>query len=273
MSVEQRWQTPPDLRSSLLRPLNELKSHGFDTLLQNLFGDLKPLFKRFTRTRWAATQQTLEEIVSTVAERMPEFSELQDCFREVRGCWAASGGTRRQACVWAHPDALFRSGIRPSLDLAFGEVVGSHGPARSPTQELLEAVHLHLVKEYVTRLCKRRLVLKTAEQQQQLAGLVQANAQHIQQFCTQSGSRATWLHHALPTLAEIIRLQDPSAIKIEVATYATLYPDFSKGHLSAILAIKGNLSSSDAKSIRSILDINTGAHEPSKALFSLIKVG
>ncbi|MXQ87457.1 hypothetical protein E5288_WYG000012 [Bos mutus] len=218
-SLEQQWQTPPDLRSSLLRPLNELKSHGFDTLLQSLFGDLKPLFKRFTQTRWAAPQQTLEEIVSAVAERMPEFSELQDCFRE----------------------------------------------------ELLEAVHLHLVKEYIARLCKRRLVLKTAEQQQQLAGHVQANAQLIQQFCTQSGSPATWLHDALPTLAEIIRLQDPSAIKIEVATYATLYPDFSKGHLSAILAIKGNLSSSDAKSIRSILDINTGAHEPSKALFSLIK--
>ncbi|KAB0369248.1 hypothetical protein FD755_019253 [Muntiacus reevesi] len=221
MSVEQRWQTPPDLRSSLLSPLNELKSRGFDTLLQSLFGDLKPLFKRFTQTRWAAPQQTLEEIISAVAERMPEFSELQDCFRE----------------------------------------------------ELLEVVHLHLVKEYIARLCKRRLVLKTAEQQQQLAGHVQANAQLIQQFCTQNGSPATWLHHALPTLAEIIRLQDPSAIKIEVATYATWYPDFSKGHLSAILAIKGNLSSSDAKSIRSILDINTGPHEPSKALFSLIKVG
>lgn len=220
-SVEQRWQTPPDLRSSLLSPLNELKSRGFDTLLQSLFGGLKPLFKRFTQTRWAAPQQTLEEIISAVAERMPEFSELQDCFRE----------------------------------------------------ELLEVVHLHLVKEYIARLCKRRLVLKTAEQQQQLAGHVQANAQLIQQFCTQNGSPATWLHHALPTLAEIIRLQDPSAIKIEVATYATWYPDFSKGHLSAILAIKGNLSSSDAKSIRSILDINTGAHEPSKALFSLIKVG
>ncbi|XP_070333872.1 tumor necrosis factor alpha-induced protein 2 [Odocoileus virginianus] len=220
-SVEQKWQTPPDLRSSLLSPLNELKSRGFDTLLQSLFGGLKPLFKRFTQTRWATPQQTLEEIISVVAERMPEFSELQDCFRE----------------------------------------------------ELLEAVHLHLVKEYIARLCKRRLVLKTAEQQQQLAGHVQANAQLIQQFCTQNGSPATWLHHALPTLAEIIRLQDPSAIKIEVATYATWYPDFSKGHLSAILAIKGNLSSSDAKSIRSILDINTGAHEPSKALFSLIKVG
>lgn len=47
----------------------------------------------------------------------------------------------------------------------------------------------------------------------------------------------------------------------------------SKGHLSAILAIKGNLSSSEVKSIRSILDINAGAHEPSKPLFSLINVG
>ncbi|XP_027377512.1 tumor necrosis factor alpha-induced protein 2-like isoform X2 [Bos indicus x Bos taurus] len=175
-SLEQQWQTPPDLRSSLLRPLNELKSHGFDTLLQSLFGDLKPLFKRFTQTRWAAPQQTLEEIVSAVAERMPEFSELQDCFRE----------------------------------------------------ELLEAVHLHLVKEYIARLCKRRLVLQTAEQQQQLAGHVQANAQLIQQFCTQNGSPATWLHDALPRLAEIIRLQDPSAIKIEVASYATSYPDFRR---------------------------------------------
>nr|KAF6503125.1 TNF alpha induced protein 2 [Molossus molossus] len=129
------------------------------------------------------------------------------------------------------------------------------------------------VKEYIVRLSKRRLVLKTAEQQQQLARQVLANANLIQHFCTQSGSPATWLHQALPKLAEIIRLQDPSAIKIEVATYATWYPDFSKGHLSAILAIKGNLSSSEVKSIRSILDVNTGPHESFKSLFSLIKVG
>ncbi|XP_031310242.2 tumor necrosis factor alpha-induced protein 2 [Camelus dromedarius] len=219
--MEQKWQTPQDLLSPLLSPLNELKSRGFDALLQNLFADLKPLFKRFTRTRWAAPVQTLEEIISVVGERLPEFSELHDCFRE----------------------------------------------------ELMEAVHLHLVKEYIIRLSKRRLVLKTAEQQQQLAGHILANAQLIQHFCTQIGSPAAWLHHALPTLAEIIRLQDPSAIKIEVATYATWYPDFSKGHLSAILAIKGNLSNSEVKGIRSILDIDTGAQAPSKSLFSLIKVG
>ncbi|XP_046503756.1 tumor necrosis factor alpha-induced protein 2 [Equus quagga] len=220
-SMEQKWQTSQDLPSHLLGPLSELKSHSFDTLLQNLFGDLKPLFKKFTQTRWAAPTQTLEEIISTVGKRLPEFSELHDCFR----------------------------------------------------QELMEVVHLHLVKEYIIRLSKRRLVLKTAEQQEELAGHILANAQLIQVFCTQNGSPAAWLHHALPTLAEIIRLQDPSAIKIEVATYATSYPDFSKGHLSAILAIKGNLSNSDVKSIRSILDIDMGVHQPFKSLFSLIKVG
>ncbi|XP_008048542.1 tumor necrosis factor alpha-induced protein 2 [Carlito syrichta] len=220
-SMEQRWQVPQDPLSLLLGPLSELKSHGFDVLLQSLFMDLKPLFKRFTQTRWAAPTETLEEIIATVGGRLPEFSELQDCFRE----------------------------------------------------ELMEAVHLHLVKEYIIRLSKRRLVLKTPEQQQQLARHVLANADVIQCFCIQHGSPATWLQPALPTLAEIIRLQDPSAIKIEVATYTTCYPDFSKGHLSAILAIKGNLSSSDVRSIRSILDVNTGVQEPSRSLFALIKVG
>ncbi|XP_032764379.1 tumor necrosis factor alpha-induced protein 2 [Rattus rattus] len=219
-SVEQRWQIPQDSLNRLVEPLKDLKAHGFDTLLQSLFSDLKPLFKKFTQTRWAKPVETLEEIIATVGVSLPEFSELQDCFRE----------------------------------------------------ELMEAVHLHLVKEYIIRLSKRRLVLKTAEQQQQLAKHILANADTIQHFCTENGSTATWLHAALPTISEIIRLQDPSAIKIEVATYATWYPDFSKGHLNAILAIKGNLPSSEVRSIRNILDINTGVQELSRPLFSLIKV-
>ncbi|XP_006988026.1 tumor necrosis factor alpha-induced protein 2 [Peromyscus maniculatus bairdii] len=220
-SVEQKWQIPQDTLNHMLDPLKDLKAHGFDTLLQSLFSDLKPLFKKFTQTRWATPVETLEEIIATVGIRLPEFSELKDCFQE----------------------------------------------------ELMGAVHLHLVKEYIIRLSKRRVVLKTEEQQQQLARHILANADVIQHFCTQNGSNATWLNQALPRLAEIIHLQDSNAIKIEVATYATLYPDFSKGHLNAILAIKGNLLSSEVRSIRNILDINTGVQEPSRPLFSLIKVG
>lgn len=39
--MDQKWQTPQDLPSHLLSPLDELKSHGVDTLLQSLFGALK----------------------------------------------------------------------------------------------------------------------------------------------------------------------------------------------------------------------------------------
>ncbi|XP_045679562.1 tumor necrosis factor alpha-induced protein 2 [Phyllostomus hastatus] len=214
--IEQNQQTPQDL----LGYLNELKSHGFHTLLQSLVERLQPLFKHFSHTRWAASEKTMENIVRTVEDALPEFSGLRDCFRE----------------------------------------------------ELMELVHRHLVKEYIVQLSKRRLVLKTAEQQRQLSGQILANADLIQCFCTEHGSLATWLHQALPTLAEILRLQDTNAIKMEVATYATLYPDFSKGHLSAILAIKGNLSNSEVKSIRSILDVSAGAHGPCKSLFSLINI-
>lgn len=121
-------------------------------------------------------------------------------------------GTRGQMRVCAHPNAPFCSGILPPWTLASREVLGSHGPARSPTQELLEVVHLHLVKEYIARLCKRRLVLKTAEQQQQLAGHVQANAQLIQQFCTQNVSTPPTCHGGgLPSCSKLFTgLDSPS---------------------------------------------------------------
>lgn len=39
--MEQRWQIPHDSLNRLVEPLKDLKAHGFDALLQNLFSDLK----------------------------------------------------------------------------------------------------------------------------------------------------------------------------------------------------------------------------------------
>ncbi|XP_049646428.1 tumor necrosis factor alpha-induced protein 2 [Suncus etruscus] len=220
-ALEQQWQVPHDLQSFQLRPLNELKNHGFDALLQGLFRDLHPLFKRLFQSHKFVSSETLEEIIAAVDKVLPEFSGLRASLRE----------------------------------------------------ELLELVHRHLVTEFILRLTKRRLVLKMVEQQLELAAQILASSNLIQNFCTQNGSHAEWLQQALPSLAEIIRLQDLNAIKISVATYATYYPDFSKGHLNAILAIKGNLQGSEVKSIRSILDVSSDTQEPSKPLFSLIKLG
>ncbi|XP_068959862.1 tumor necrosis factor alpha-induced protein 2 isoform X2 [Petaurus breviceps papuanus] len=138
-------------------------------------------------------------------------------------------------------------------------------------EDIMEAIHLYLVKEYIIRLSKKRIGLRTADLQLNLSRKILMDAENIQSFCAQNGSPATWLEPALPTLAEIIRLQDISAIKIEVATFASRFPDFSKGHLGAILTIKENLSNSEIKSIKGILDVSTLLTDSSKSLFSLIK--
>uniref|UniRef100_A0A8C8S6B8 TNF alpha induced protein 2 n=1 Tax=Pelusios castaneus TaxID=367368 RepID=A0A8C8S6B8_9SAUR len=139
-------------------------------------------------------------------------------------------------------------------------------------QDIVEKIHGHLVKEYIVRLMKKKVSLKTPELQQNLSKLILANSSQLQCFCTEEGSKATWLDSVLPKLAEIIRLQDSSAIKIEVATLANKYPDISKRHLSAILYIKGNLPNNEVKSILSILDVSPQPSTSYEPLFSDIKV-
>ncbi|XP_043837514.1 tumor necrosis factor alpha-induced protein 2 [Dromiciops gliroides] len=203
----------------IFHPLCEIEQSSFNILLQDLFVELKPLFKRLTQTRWAAHEETVAEIIKITRNCLPEFKALRKRYQE----------------------------------------------------DIMEAIHLFLVKEYIIRLSKKRLVLRTADLQLNLAQQIMMDAKNIQCFCAQNESPATWLEPALPTLAEIIRLQDTSAIKIEVATFASHFPDFSKGHLGAILTIKGNLSNSEIKGIKSILDVSTSLTDSSKSLFSLIK--
>ncbi|XP_008934801.1 PREDICTED: tumor necrosis factor alpha-induced protein 2-like, partial [Merops nubicus] len=137
---------------------------------------------------------------------------------------------------------------------------------------IIEKIHARLVKEYIVRLLKRKISLKTPAQQQNLAQHISKNAADLEAFCTSNGSQATWLNSALPKLAEIIRLQDLGAIKIEVATLATTYPDIRKRHLEAFLYIKANLSRSELKSILGYLADSTASTPPGAPLFSSINM-
>ncbi|KAL8168918.1 UNVERIFIED_CONTAM: hypothetical protein K2H54_024384 [Gekko kuhli] len=134
-------------------------------------------------------------------------------------------------------------------------------------QAITEKIHLHLVREHIARLVKKKVSLKSAEQQSDLAKAIRNNASILRTFCTENGSSATWLDPVLPSLAEIIKLQDTNAIMVEVGGLASRYPDISKKHLAAILYFKGNLSSSDTKGILSVLDIHLNSTLPPTSLF------
>ncbi|XP_061468219.1 tumor necrosis factor alpha-induced protein 2 [Rhineura floridana] len=139
-------------------------------------------------------------------------------------------------------------------------------------QAIMGKIHLYLVQEHIARVMRKKVSLRTPELQNNLSELIRKNASILCTFCTENGSNAKWLDFALPSLAEIIKLQDTAAIMVEVGVLASKYPDVSKKHLSAILYIKGNLSSSETRSILSVLDIGVNATLPPMSLFSTIRV-
>ncbi|XP_053882966.1 tumor necrosis factor alpha-induced protein 2 [Malaclemys terrapin pileata] len=207
-------------RLKILGTLSEIENIGYDVLLQDLFLELKTIFRKFTQSKWLSGNETMDEIIQATSNHLSEFKTLRDPFY----------------------------------------------------QGIMEKIHGHLVKEYIVRLMKKKVSLKTPELQQNLSNLISAHASHLQSFCKEKGSKATWLDSALPKLAEIIRLQDSNSIKIEVATLASTYSDISKKHLAAILYIKGNLPSSEVRSILNILDVSTNSTTSCESLFSAIKI-
>ncbi|XP_029139425.1 tumor necrosis factor alpha-induced protein 2 [Protobothrops mucrosquamatus] len=175
----------------------------------------------------------------------PLFQELQPLFRKFsEKKWASCSGIMDEIISVMEPRiCLFKNLKTPDR------------------QVIMERIHLHLIQKYIQRLMWKYTKLKSPEKQNQLSELIQSHASILYTFCTENGSNATWLESALPSLAEIIRLQDPDAIKIEVSALASKYPDIKKKHLCAILNIKP-LSSAEFKNIMSVLKIHGDAILP-----------
>ncbi|KAM6445318.1 tumor necrosis factor alpha-induced protein 2 [Rhynochetos jubatus] len=218
--TEKNMAEKDDNKAHILSTLGDIENSGFDVLLQQLFAQLKPSYKKFTENKWDSSNEIMNEIIKTTSKHISDFRTLKDPFYHA----------------------------------------------------IIEKIHARLVKEYIVRLLKKKVSLKSPVQQQNLAQHISENAADLEAFCTSNGSQATWLNSALPKLAEIIRLQDLGAIKIEVATLATTYPDIRKKHLEAFLCIKANLSHSERKSILGYLADSTASTLPAAPLFSNINV-
>lgn len=59
--------------------------------------------------------------------------------------------------------------------------------ASSPSQQVIvEKIHVRLVRDYIVRLLKRKVSLKSAAQQQNLAQSISKNAAELEDFCTKN---------------------------------------------------------------------------------------
>ncbi|KAM3919140.1 tumor necrosis factor alpha-induced protein 2-like isoform 1-T2 [Leptodactylus fuscus] len=138
-------------------------------------------------------------------------------------------------------------------------------------KDMIARIHKHLVKEYLTRLLKKKVSHKNAVQLQTLASQINENAHLINEFCDAHKSEEEWLKPVILKVAEIIRLQDVSAIQLEVATLVEDYPDIRTKQIEAILYIKGNLSRSETKSILKVVDTSERRISSKPKLFELLK--
>ncbi|XP_072842804.2 tumor necrosis factor alpha-induced protein 2 [Pogona vitticeps] len=242
---------------------NKQRRYFEATIIANLNSCLS--FRIFTEENATSEQNdtkmkiftTLDEIQKTGFDVL-----LQDLFQQIQPLFKTFTQKKWLSC----------SGIMDEIIAVTSHHVSTFKFLKEPLyQAIMEKIHLHLVQEHITRLLKKKVSLKAAKLQNSLAELIQKNASTLQTFCMQNGSSATWLNSALPSLAEIIKLQDMSAIMFEVGVLVNNYPDISKKHLSALLYIKGTLSSSELRSILSVLDIGVNDTLSSTPLFSKIR--
>ncbi|XP_026089264.1 tumor necrosis factor alpha-induced protein 2-like isoform X1 [Carassius auratus] len=125
-------------------------------------------------------------------------------------------------------------------------------------EELMAELHLEVMVEYVRRMMKRKLKLKDKEQQEAAAEFICHDSNQICSVFARVGCREEWFCQILPKLSEILRLQDPGSLQLEIVTLARDYPDMSEQHIIALLNLKTNLSSSDLRRIKKCLSENRG---------------
>ncbi|XP_038824377.1 tumor necrosis factor alpha-induced protein 2-like [Salvelinus namaycush] len=120
-------------------------------------------------------------------------------------------------------------------------------------EELLGRLHVEMMVEYVKRMMKRKMRLKNKEQQEAAANLLAEDSSKLSTYFTEAGSKISWLSEVLPKMAEVVRLQDPGSIQLEIVTLARDFPDLSWRHISALLSLKANLSTADVRGIKESL--------------------
>ncbi|XP_034555681.1 tumor necrosis factor alpha-induced protein 2-like [Notolabrus celidotus] len=164
--------------------------------------------------------------------------------------------------------------VDSSLDSLYQHLMDLTDLKPACREVLLSDLHQDLVLKYVKRMMKTR----TKSRKQQVGGAQRMieDAGKINDFFKEGGCRdSLWLGEMLCSLAEILRLQDPGSVQLEMVSLARTFPDLSGAHMSALLSLKSGLSAADVRSIRRSAEENRllgASTNQSPPFFSRVKV-
>ncbi|XP_067337323.1 tumor necrosis factor alpha-induced protein 2a isoform X1 [Channa argus] len=141
-------------------------------------------------------------------------------------------------------------------------------------KSLLHVIHQDVALKYVNRMMKARM--KNREQEVAGAQRMIEDAQNISDFFTERGcTEASWLREMLFSIAEMLRLQDPGSVQLEMVSLVRTFPDLSNAHVLALLSLKPGLSAAHVRAIRRSVEDNRrsdGSANHSPPFFSKVKV-
>ncbi|MCJ8743656.1 hypothetical protein PDJAM_G00096710 [Pangasius djambal] len=237
-----------------------------DTLKANLF-NIKQL-REYIEKLEDLSDDVKESLLSTLSEMRnschsyflsPIHKELKEQYSKL---WTPA---------WFSESHTITGGLLSFLE----EMVQHFSDIQSACKkELLNQLHSEVMTEYVRRMLKGKLKLKDKSDQEAAACLLCEDSARINSLFITVGSEEKWLSMILPKVSEVVRLQDPGALQLEIVTLARTYPDISECQVLALLDLKANLSKADVRSIKKSLHENRDSPnaEPTPAFFCKVPV-
>ncbi|XP_059195858.1 tumor necrosis factor alpha-induced protein 2-like [Centropristis striata] len=203
---------------------------------------------------------------------MDALSALKDCGYRCLTCppQLKVGLAQLWTAGWADGSLPVVDSLLDSLDRQLSDLSDLMPTCR---QSVLSVLQEDLVLQYV----KRTLRTRTRSREQQVDGAqrMTEDARKIRDFFQQEGGGAPWLGEMLRSVAEVLRLQDPGSVQLEVVSLARKFPDLSGDHVAALLSLKAGLSAADVRSIRRSVEENRpldASTNQSPSFFSRVKV-
>ncbi|XP_069762511.1 exocyst complex component 3 isoform X1 [Narcine bancroftii] len=114
------------------------------------------------------------------------------------------------------------------------------------SKDITIEAHRQVVVEYIRTMMQRRITFKSLDERREGAERVMKDAEQFQflfkKLSSSFGEETDRLCDAVPALAEVLKLTDPSLLCLEVSTLVNKFPDFREEHITALLAMRGDAS-------------------------------
>ncbi|XP_072139572.1 exocyst complex component 3 [Mobula birostris] len=117
---------------------------------------------------------------------------------------------------------------------------------RPYSKDITIEAHRRVVVEYIRTMMQRRITFKGVDERREGAERVIKDAEQFwflfKKLSADFGEDTDLLCDAIPALAEVLKLTDPSLLCLEVSTLVNKFPDFREEHITALLAMRGDAS-------------------------------